>query len=38
VIELESQPCGLVRTAKNIVVACMNNVVHNFHVKVGPGI
>jgi len=33
VIELESQPCGLVRTSKNIVVACMNNVVHNFHVK-----
>jgi len=33
VIELESQPCGLVRTAKNILVGCMNNVVHNFHVK-----
>lgn len=33
VIELESQPCGLVRTSKNILVGCMNNVVHNFHVK-----
>ncbi|KAK3242964.1 Bardet-Biedl syndrome 1 protein [Cymbomonas tetramitiformis] len=33
VIELEAQPCGLVRTHKSILVGCMNNVVHSFHVK-----
>jgi Bardet-Biedl syndrome 1 protein len=32
-IELESQPCGLVRTNKNIIVGCMNNTIHSFHVK-----
>mmetsp|Transcript_36995 Transcript_36995/g.44743 ORF Transcript_36995/g.44743 Transcript_36995/m.44743 type:complete len:613 (+) Transcript_36995:397-2235(+) len=33
VIELESQPCGLVRTHKSIIVGCMNNVIHSFHIK-----
>eukprot|EP00276_Gloeochaete_wittrockiana_P008473 CAMPEP_0184664068 /NCGR_PEP_ID=MMETSP0308-20130426/51076_1 /TAXON_ID=38269 /ORGANISM="Gloeochaete witrockiana, Strain SAG 46.84" /LENGTH=592 /DNA_ID=CAMNT_0027107225 /DNA_START=108 /DNA_END=1886 /DNA_ORIENTATION=+ len=33
VIELESQPCGLVRTYKSIVVGCMGNVIHSFHIK-----
>jgi len=33
VIELESQPCGLLRTPKTIIVGCMNNTVHSYHVK-----
>eukprot|EP00735_Rhodelphis_limneticus_P001522 TRINITY_DN12154_c0_g1::TRINITY_DN12154_c0_g1_i1::g.26505::m.26505 TRINITY_DN12154_c0_g1::TRINITY_DN12154_c0_g1_i1::g.26505 ORF type:complete len:585 (-),score=107.23,sp/Q3V3N7/BBS1_MOUSE/40.00/1e-141,BBS1/PF14779.1/2.4e-77,BBS2_Mid/PF14783.1/4,BBS2_Mid/PF14783.1/91,BBS2_Mid/PF14783.1/2.8e+02,BBS2_Mid/PF14783.1/3.9,PHTB1_N/PF14727.1/1.2e+03,PHTB1_N/PF14727.1/1.6e+02,PHTB1_N/PF14727.1/3.2 TRINITY_DN12154_c0_g1_i1:527-2281(-) len=33
VIELESQPCGLLRSGKCIIVACMGNVVHSFHLK-----
>ena len=33
VIELETQPCGLVRTAKQIHVACMNQVIHCYHAK-----
>lgn len=33
VIELETQPVGLARQDKNIYVACMDNVIHNFHFK-----
>merc|ERR1719478_1736271 len=33
VIELETQPVGLVRYDKNIYVGCMDNVVHSFHFK-----
>eukprot|EP00741_Cyanophora_paradoxa_P005276 tig00000865_g5115.t1 len=33
VIELESQPCGLVRTYKSIVVGCMGGVMHSYHIK-----
>merc|ERR1719409_2471922 len=33
VIELESQPVGLVRYDKNIYVGCMDNVIHCFHFK-----
>eukprot|EP00429_Kryptoperidinium_foliaceum_P108028 CAMPEP_0176306684 /NCGR_PEP_ID=MMETSP0121_2-20121125/63624_1 /TAXON_ID=160619 /ORGANISM="Kryptoperidinium foliaceum, Strain CCMP 1326" /LENGTH=582 /DNA_ID=CAMNT_0017648431 /DNA_START=18 /DNA_END=1764 /DNA_ORIENTATION=+ len=33
VIELETQPVGLVRFDKNIYVGCMDNVVHCFHFK-----
>lgn len=33
VIELETQPVGLVRFDKNIYVGCMDNVIHCFHVK-----
>jgi len=33
VIELETQPCGLVVVDKNILVGCMDNVVHSFHFK-----
>lgn len=33
VIELETQPVGLVRYDKNIYVGCMDNVVHGFHFK-----
>eukprot|EP00929_Paragymnodinium_shiwhaense_P120367 TRINITY_DN92299_c0_g1_i1.p1 TRINITY_DN92299_c0_g1~~TRINITY_DN92299_c0_g1_i1.p1 ORF type:complete len:598 (-),score=146.79 TRINITY_DN92299_c0_g1_i1:95-1888(-) len=33
VIELETQPCGLVRYDKNIYVGCMDNVIHCFHFK-----
>jgi len=33
VIELETQPVGLVRYDKNIYVGCMDNVVHCFHFK-----
>lgn len=33
VIELEAQPCGLCRLDKSIVVACMGNVVHSYHIK-----
>jgi Bardet-Biedl syndrome 1 protein len=33
VIELETQPCGLIRTAKQIHVACMNRVIHCYHAK-----
>ncbi|CAE8692133.1 unnamed protein product [Polarella glacialis] len=33
VIELETQPVGLVRFDKNVYVGCMDNVVHCFHFK-----
>merc|ERR1719296_262412 len=33
VIELETQPVGLVRYDKNIYVGCIDNVVHSFHFK-----
>jgi len=33
VIELESQPCGLVLFEKSIVVGCMDQVIHSFHFK-----
>lgn len=33
VIELESQPVGLIRHPKNVVVGCMNSVVYSYHVK-----
>eukprot|EP00756_Hemistasia_phaeocysticola_P002698 Hpha_TRINITY_DN11831_c1_g1::TRINITY_DN11831_c1_g1_i1::g.2138::m.2138/K16746/BBS1; Bardet-Biedl syndrome 1 protein len=33
VIELESQPCGMVRVDKSIVVGTMSNVMHSHHVK-----
>ena len=33
VIELESQPCAVVRVEKSIIVACMDKVVHSFHIK-----
>lgn len=33
VIELESQPCGLVTIEKNILVGCMDNCIHSFHFK-----
>jgi len=33
VIELETQPVGLVRIDKNIHVGCMDNVIHCFHFK-----
>lgn len=33
VIELETQPVGLVRLDKNIYVGCMDNVIHCFHFK-----
>merc|ERR1719183_303675 len=33
VIELETQPVGLVRSEKNIFVGCMDNVIHCFHFK-----
>eukprot|EP01006_Ploeotia_vitrea_P050077 TRINITY_DN67408_c1_g1_i1.p1 TRINITY_DN67408_c1_g1~~TRINITY_DN67408_c1_g1_i1.p1 ORF type:complete len:609 (-),score=85.28 TRINITY_DN67408_c1_g1_i1:410-2236(-) len=33
VIELESQPCGLARVDKSIVVGTMSNVLHSFHIK-----
>jgi len=33
VIELETQPVGLVRHDKNIYVGCMDNVIHCFHFK-----
>jgi len=33
VIELETQPVGLVRYEKNIYVGCMDNVIHCFHFK-----
>ena len=32
VIELESQPCAVVRVEKSIIVACMAKVVHSFHI------
>ncbi|KAJ1632773.1 bardet-Biedl syndrome 1 family protein [Pavlovales sp. CCMP2436] len=32
-IELEAQPCGLVRVDKLIMVACMGSVVHAYHIK-----
>eukprot|EP00899_Mesostigma_viride_P012791 jgi/Mesvir1/21512/Mv03955-RA.1 len=32
-IELEALPVGLIRTAKSIIVACMNNTIYSFHVK-----
>jgi Bardet-Biedl syndrome 1 protein len=33
VIELETQPCGLVVIEKNILVGSMDNVIHSFHFK-----
>uniref|UniRef100_A0A7S1IQI7 Bardet-Biedl syndrome 1 N-terminal domain-containing protein n=1 Tax=Eutreptiella gymnastica TaxID=73025 RepID=A0A7S1IQI7_9EUGL len=33
VIELESQPCGLCRVDKSIMVGTMANVMHSYHVK-----
>eukprot|EP00933_Yihiella_yeosuensis_P026875 TRINITY_DN20867_c0_g1_i1.p1 TRINITY_DN20867_c0_g1~~TRINITY_DN20867_c0_g1_i1.p1 ORF type:complete len:617 (-),score=119.82 TRINITY_DN20867_c0_g1_i1:152-1942(-) len=33
VIELETQPVGLVRFDKNVYVGCMDNVIHCFHFK-----
>mmetsp|Transcript_1658 Transcript_1658/g.4843 ORF Transcript_1658/g.4843 Transcript_1658/m.4843 type:complete len:552 (+) Transcript_1658:21-1676(+) len=33
VIELEAQPCGLCRIDKSIVIPCMGNVVHSYHIK-----
>jgi Bardet-Biedl syndrome 1 protein len=33
VIELESQPCGLVRAGKGIMVGCMGNQLHSYHIK-----
>jgi Bardet-Biedl syndrome 1 protein len=33
VIELESQPCGLVRTGKSIIIGCMGNQFHSYHIK-----
>lgn len=33
VIELESQPCGLVRAGKGILVGCMGNQLHSYHIK-----
>jgi Bardet-Biedl syndrome 1 protein len=33
VIELETQPCGLVVIDKTVLVGCMDNVVHSFHFK-----
>ena len=32
-IELESQPCGMVRVDKSIVIGTMGNVLHAYHVK-----
>jgi len=33
VIELETQPCGLEMIDKSIIVGCMDNVIHSFHIK-----
>jgi hypothetical protein len=33
VIELETQPCGVVIIDKSIIVGCMDNVLHSFHFK-----
>ena len=33
VIELEAQPCGIVRAAKSIFIGCMSNQFHAFHIK-----
>jgi len=33
VIELESMPCCLVRLEKTVVVGCMSNAMHAFHIK-----
>mmetsp|Transcript_17510 Transcript_17510/g.47251 ORF Transcript_17510/g.47251 Transcript_17510/m.47251 type:complete len:581 (+) Transcript_17510:24-1766(+) len=33
VIELEGQPCGLCRIDKQIIIPCMGNVVHSYHIK-----
>eukprot|EP00002_Diphylleia_rotans_P010307 TRINITY_DN2075_c0_g1_i3.p1 TRINITY_DN2075_c0_g1~~TRINITY_DN2075_c0_g1_i3.p1 ORF type:complete len:559 (+),score=112.06 TRINITY_DN2075_c0_g1_i3:50-1726(+) len=33
VIQLEAQPCGLVRIDKHIYVGCMNNVLNCYHIK-----
>ena len=33
VIELESQPVGIVRCLKSIVIGCMGNVMHSYHIK-----
>ena len=32
-IELETMPCGLLIIDKHLIVGCMDNVVHSFHVK-----
>jgi len=32
-IELDSPPCGLVRIHKSIVLGCMSNQLHSFHIK-----
>jgi Bardet-Biedl syndrome 1 protein len=34
VIELDSQPCGLLRMDKSIVVGTMNNALHYYHTRV----
>ena len=33
VIELESMPCCLVRLEKTVVVGCMSNAMHAFHIR-----
>ena len=33
VIELEAQPCGIVRIDKSIIVGCMGNVCHSYFKK-----
>eukprot|EP01062_Namystynia_karyoxenos_P062724 TRINITY_DN55601_c0_g1_i1.p1 TRINITY_DN55601_c0_g1~~TRINITY_DN55601_c0_g1_i1.p1 ORF type:complete len:654 (+),score=207.43 TRINITY_DN55601_c0_g1_i1:92-1963(+) len=32
-IELESQPCGMVRVDKSVVIGTMANVLHSYHIK-----
>jgi Bardet-Biedl syndrome 1 protein len=33
VMELESQPVGLIRTNKSVIVGCMNNTLVSYHIK-----
>jgi Bardet-Biedl syndrome 1 protein len=33
VIQLETQLCGIVRVQKNILVGCVDNTIHSFHIK-----
>lgn len=33
VLELEAQPVGLIRTAKHVVVGCMNDAIHCYHAR-----
>mmetsp|Transcript_16762 Transcript_16762/g.42090 ORF Transcript_16762/g.42090 Transcript_16762/m.42090 type:complete len:590 (-) Transcript_16762:163-1932(-) len=33
VIELESLACGLLRIHKSIIIGCMTNVIHSYHIK-----